>query len=83
MLQPKELYAAQGFPSSYQFEEIPDPKALFVNGKQVGGDPRLLPRKRLSKSAQVRMCGNSVCPPVAEALIRANFTHEQRMMRAA
>lgn len=27
---------------------------------------------RLTKSAQVRMCGNSVCPPLAEALVRAN-----------
>lgn len=31
---------------------------------------------KLTKSAQVRMCGNSVCPPMAEALARANFTHE-------
>lgn len=83
MLQPKELYAAQGFPSTYQFEEIPDPKALFVDGKQVDGDPRLLPRRKLSKSAQVRMCGNSVCPPVAEALIRANFAHERAWAYAA
>jgi site-specific DNA-cytosine methylase len=27
----------------------------------------------LSKAAQVRMCGNSVCPPVAAAIVRANF----------
>lgn len=27
---------------------------------------------RLSKEAQVRMCGNSVCPPIAAALVRAN-----------
>lgn len=26
----------------------------------------------LAKDAQVRMCGNSVCPPVAAALVRAN-----------
>lgn len=31
------------------------------------------------KSAQVRMCGNSVCPPLPEALIRANFMHEQEI----
>lgn len=31
---------------------------------------------KLTKSAQVRMCGNSVCPPLAEALARANFAHE-------
>jgi DNA (cytosine-5)-methyltransferase 1 len=29
--------------------------------------------RRLPKSAQVRMCGNSVSPPVAEALVRANM----------
>ena len=31
---------------------------------------------KLTKTAQVRMCGNSVSPPVAEAMVRANFTHE-------
>ena len=31
---------------------------------------------KLTKTAQVRMCGNSVCPPLAEALARANFAHE-------
>lgn len=30
----------------------------------------------LTKTAQVRMCGNSVCPPLSEALVRANFAHE-------
>lgn len=29
--------------------------------------------KPLTKTAQTRMCGNSVCPPVAEALVRANL----------
>jgi DNA (cytosine-5)-methyltransferase 1 len=29
--------------------------------------------KPLTKTAQVRMCGNSVCPPVAAAIIRAQF----------
>ncbi|MBI1243794.1 MAG: DNA cytosine methyltransferase [Alphaproteobacteria bacterium] len=29
--------------------------------------------KRLSKAAQIRMCGNSVCPPLAAALIAAQF----------
>jgi len=28
---------------------------------------------KLSKAAQVRMCGNSVCPPVAAALVAANY----------
>ncbi|HEY9224538.1 MAG TPA: DNA cytosine methyltransferase [Variovorax sp.] len=34
---------------------------------------------KLTKSAQVRMCGNSVCPPLAEALVRANFGHEAQV----
>jgi DNA (cytosine-5)-methyltransferase 1 len=29
--------------------------------------------RKLTKTAQIRMCGNSVCPPVAEALVRANI----------
>ncbi len=29
--------------------------------------------KPMTKTAQVRMCGNSVCPPLAEAIVRANF----------
>jgi DNA (cytosine-5)-methyltransferase 1 len=42
--------------------------------------------KRLPKASQVRMCGNSVCPPLAEALVRANCSHlavkrEQKMRR--
>ncbi|OZI61588.1 DNA cytosine methyltransferase [Bordetella genomosp. 11] len=53
MLEPHELYAAQGFPANYII-------APTVNGR------------RLPKHAQVRMCGNSVCPPLAAALVRAN-----------
>jgi DNA (cytosine-5)-methyltransferase 1 len=29
--------------------------------------------KPLTKTSQVRMCGNSVCPPLAEAIVRAQF----------
>lgn len=38
--------------------------------------------KPLSKSSQVRMIGNSVCPPVAGAIIRANFAHELTLAAA-
>ena len=31
--------------------------------------------RALTKTEQTRMCGNSVCPPVAEALLRANCGH--------
>ncbi|MDQ8206203.1 DNA cytosine methyltransferase [Coraliomargarita sp. SDUM461003] len=62
MLQPIELYRAQGFPKGYIFEW----------GHFECYETGLLIKKKLTKKAQVRMCGNSVCPPVAEALVRAN-----------
>jgi DNA (cytosine-5)-methyltransferase 1 len=39
--------------------------------------------KPLTKTAQVRMVGNSVCPPLAEALVRANFVEAAREEQAA
>lgn len=83
MLAPPELYRAQGFPLGYIINEIPDPKLLFVDGQQTTEWPLTLPRIPLTKSAQVRMCGNSVCPPLSEALIRANFMHERELGLAA
>lgn len=53
MLQPKELFAAQGFQGDYVIN-------LDIKGKP------------LSKSAQVKLVGNSVCPPIAAAIIKAN-----------
>ena len=53
MLQPRELFNAQGFPASYIIDRAADGRVL-------------------TKTEQVRMCGNSVCPPVAAALARAN-----------
>jgi DNA (cytosine-5)-methyltransferase 1 len=53
MLQPRELYSAQGFHPGYVIDR--------------GADGR-----RLTKTEQVRMVGNSVCPPMAAALVRAN-----------
>lgn len=64
MLQPRELYRAQGFPDSYIIDR--------------GADGRQLP-----KDAQVRMCGNSVCPPLARALVAANYSEHQVLWRAA
>ena len=75
MLKPRELYRAQGFPEGYQITEIPDPALLFVDGQQAA-HPLALPRIPLTATAQVRMCGNSVSPPVADALVSANFAHE-------
>jgi DNA (cytosine-5)-methyltransferase 1 len=64
MLQPRELYRAQGFPESY-----------IIN---VGADGRVL-----SKAEQVRMCGNSVCPPLARAIVEANYSERQALKEAA
>ncbi|WP_028627481.1 DNA cytosine methyltransferase [Metapseudomonas resinovorans] len=64
MLEPHELYAAQGFPANYIHH-------------------RTATKPELSKAAQVRMCGNSVCPPVAAALVRANLVDQQQSEEAA
>lgn len=82
MLKPRELYRAQGFPEGYEIEQIPDPALLFKDGKQAVADPRSLPRIPLTTTAQVRMAGNSVCPPLAKALVLANFKHEARVYGA-
>ena len=39
--------------------------------------------RELTKTAQVRMCGNSVCPPLARALVAANYTEAQQERIAA
>ena len=54
MLSAPELFAANGFPSSYIIDH--------------GHDGR-----RFTKTEQVRMVGNSVCPAIPKALVEANF----------
>lgn len=54
MLEPHELFAAQGFPADYIFN------------RDAHGN-------RITKAQQVAKCGNSVCPPLAAALVRANY----------
>jgi len=39
--------------------------------------------KPLTKTAQVRMCGNSVCPPLAAAIVAANYRELDVERRAA
>lgn len=58
MLSPRELFAAQGFPSAYIIDRGHDGRAI-------------------TKTAQVRMCGNSVCPDVTAALVAANYIPDQ------
>lgn len=64
MLQPRELYRAQGFPETYIIDR--------------GADGR-----PLTKEAQVRMCGNSVAPPVAAAIVKANYSEQWPARKAA
>lgn len=54
MLEPHELFAAQGFPRDY------------IIDRDAKGN-------RYPKTAQVARCGNSVPPPFAEHLVRANL----------
>lgn len=63
MLWPVELFKAQGFPQNYIFD-----RGLVTD---ANGNSSWI---RLTKTEQVRMVGNSVCPPVAAALVRANLT---------
>jgi DNA (cytosine-5)-methyltransferase 1 len=44
----------------------------------TGGDGR-----PLTKTAQVRMCGNSVCPPMSRAIVAANYIEPQQQRRVA
>lgn len=39
--------------------------------------------RQLTKTAQVRMCGNSVCPPMAQAIVAANYSEVARERIAA
>lgn len=53
----------------------------FPESYVIGDDGRY--GLKLTKSAQVRMCGNSVCPPMAAALVRANVPEMRVETRAA
>ena len=66
MLTPRELFRAQGFREDY----------IIEGGRDVSSTQGFLPGAEwveLTKTAQVRMCGNSVSPPPAAALVRAQF----------
>ncbi|MHA7870699.1 MAG: DNA cytosine methyltransferase [Salipiger thiooxidans] len=63
MLTPRELFNAQGFPPDYVIEGV---------WEETGGDWTW---REFTKDVQVSCCGNSVCPPVAEALAEANCGH--------
>lgn len=62
MLTPRELFRAQGFPEDYVID-----KAWHIDPKTG-----TLTESVLTKAEQIKKCGNSVCPPVAEAIVKAN-----------
>lgn len=59
MLQPRELFRAQGFSDSYVIDAGPSGP--------------------LTKTAQIRLVGNSVSPPVARAIVGANVGAARRV----
>lgn len=71
MLKPRELYNAQGFPVNY----------IIDRGLDEDDHGRLF-EIPLNGTDQVKMCGNSVSPPMAEAIVAAN-NPEMRVERLA
>jgi DNA (cytosine-5)-methyltransferase 1 len=61
MLKPRELARAQGFPDDYVLDPV---VKKFLRGKWV--------ERPLTIAEQISAIGNSVCPPVARALVAAN-----------
>ncbi|WP_420137857.1 DNA cytosine methyltransferase [Sphingomonas sp.] len=68
MLTPRELARAQGFPDTYVLDPecwyTTDPSKRYPQGRRKFG--------RMPISKQISAIGNSVCPPVARALVAAN-----------
>ena len=64
MLTPRELFNAQGFPPDY-----------IIDGVWEDQDTAAPRWHAFPKDVQVICCGNSVCPPLAAAIIAANCQH--------
>lgn len=77
MLKPRELFRAQGFPDSYIIEWVPvdlDNGLRWDGGEGARGPLPMGPFlfRKLTATAQIKMCGNSVCPQMADALVWEN-----------
>ena len=57
----------------YRAQGFPESYAI---DKGAAGEP-------ITKTAQVRMCGNSVCPPLARAIVAANYAEQHEAQRRA
>lgn len=76
MLTPRELFLAQGFPEDYKIDvplEHGVRKALAERRKSRVVEAARREGRFISKTAQVRMCGNSVCPQAAAAVMAAQL----------
>lgn len=83
MLEPRELYRAQGFPDSYIIDPVVTRtfRRTIKRGKRAGQVVERTVTKPLTETQQVEKCGNSVSPPMAAALVRSVFA--TREMRSA
>jgi len=68
MLTPRERFNAQGFRSDYVID-----RGMLEDGSIVP----------LTLEQQGRMCGNSVCPDMAQALVAANYREADARVRPA
>lgn len=79
MLKPRELARAQGFPDSY----ILDPECWYRTDPSKTHPEGQLKFGPLPIAKQISAIGNSVCPPVARALVAANQPCEAELRKAA
>lgn len=63
MLKRRELFRANGFKDSYIID--------------WGIHPHTGQKITLTNTVSIRLCGNCVCPPMAEAYVRANYREQQ------
>jgi DNA (cytosine-5)-methyltransferase 1 len=68
MLTPRERFRAQGFHDGYIID-----RGVLPDGSTIP----------LTQEVQGRCCGNSVCPPLAQALVEANCADLANLMEAA
>lgn len=68
MLTPRERFLAQGFRPDYVID-----RGLLEDGTEIP----------LTLEQQGRMCGNSVCPGLARALVAANYREAEDRQRDA
>lgn len=82
MLATRERFRAQGFRENYIIDPLFEYVYEYTN-KRTGKVTERRVTKPLTAEAQGRMCGNSVCPPQAAAIIRVNLLDAARQERVA